>query len=262
MELGKGDTETTATEEAAPLRPRHAAMSEGSWHSQRLVAFDLETTGVNLDESRIVTASISIVGGGEANESYDWLINPGIEIPAEATEVHGISNAEAQEHGRPPAEAIPEIVAILNQGVSAKSPLVAFNARFDFSILDREVRRNRLESGLDASAAIIDPYVIDRQAERYRPGKRTLVDLCRHYGVDFDAADAHAADVDALQAARLAYRIGQCYPNLGKLSAEEMHQRQIGWAETQARGLKKYFEKKGNNSHVDIDWPIVPAKNA
>jgi len=44
-----------------------------SWHAGRLAAFDIETTGVNTESDRIVTAAVSVVGGGLGA----WVSNPG-----------------------------------------------------------------------------------------------------------------------------------------------------------------------------------------
>ena len=56
-----------------------------------LVFFDLETTGVNIGTDRIVEISILKVHPNGNKESYTWLVNPEIEIPAEAIAVHGIT---------------------------------------------------------------------------------------------------------------------------------------------------------------------------
>src|SRR4051794_3644780 len=60
-----------------------------SWQHGRLVAFDIETTGVRPTVDRIVTAAVAVVGGGLPSEHHDWLVDPGVEIPAGATAVHG-----------------------------------------------------------------------------------------------------------------------------------------------------------------------------
>jgi DNA polymerase-3 subunit epsilon len=66
-----------------------------SWHTKRLAAFDIETTGVNPESDRIVTAAVSLLGGGQPAEHLSWLVDPGIEIPAGASSVHGITTERA-----------------------------------------------------------------------------------------------------------------------------------------------------------------------
>ncbi|HEY1155573.1 MAG TPA: 3'-5' exonuclease, partial [Arthrobacter sp.] len=63
-----------------------------SWNTLPRAAFDLETTGRNSRAARIVTASITVVDHqGEVIEEHEWLADPGVEIPAEASDVHGIT---------------------------------------------------------------------------------------------------------------------------------------------------------------------------
>ena len=70
-----------------------------NWYEGRLAAYDIETTGTDTENDRIVTAAVSVVGGREPTESRTWLVDPGIEIPGEATAVHGITTEKAQSEG-------------------------------------------------------------------------------------------------------------------------------------------------------------------
>ena len=74
------------------------------WHEGPLAGFDTETTGTDPETARIVTAAV-IVHGPEPVDAR-WLVNPGIDIPAEATAVHGISTETAQAQGLDPADAL------------------------------------------------------------------------------------------------------------------------------------------------------------
>jgi len=60
--------------------------------SKPLVCLDLETTSADTNSARIIQFSaVKLFPGGE-KETIDLLINPGILIPKEATEIHGITN--------------------------------------------------------------------------------------------------------------------------------------------------------------------------
>ena len=59
-----------------------------------LVVFDLETTGVNVTHDRIVEICLLKVFPDFREEIRTYRVNPGIPIPAGATAVHGISNAD------------------------------------------------------------------------------------------------------------------------------------------------------------------------
>ncbi|MHB1468722.1 MAG: exonuclease domain-containing protein [Solirubrobacteraceae bacterium] len=233
------------------------------WHRGRLAAFDLETTGPTPEHDRIVTAAVSLVGAGLPAEHHAWLVDPGVEIPAEAIAVHGITNERVRAEGRESREAVGEIVALLAEQVQAGVPIVAFNARFDLTILDREARRNGLPplmerlGGLDRLLAI-DPYVLDKQFDRYRKGRRTLVAVCEHYSIPFD--EAHVANADALAAARVAFRLASRIAELRALDLATLHREQVSWAATQAALLQDYFEEQGRQERVEPAWPLVPAQ--
>ena len=61
-----------------------------------LCFFDLETTGVNITNDRIIEiAVIKLMPNGEIQKKSN-LVNPGIPIPPESTAIHGISNEDVQ----------------------------------------------------------------------------------------------------------------------------------------------------------------------
>ncbi|MGE4427120.1 MAG: exonuclease domain-containing protein [Solirubrobacteraceae bacterium] len=232
-----------------------------SWHQGRLAAFDIETTGIDVETDRVVTAAVSIVGGGLPTESFDWLVDPGVEIPEGATAIHGITTEHARTNGRPAPEAIEEIVTLLTAQVTTSVPIVAFNARFDLTCLDREARRHGIVPLVDRiggpdALLVVDPFVVDKQIDRYRRGKRTLGAVCEHYRVPL--TDAHAADADALAAARVAWRLGQQIPQLQQFELGALHREQIAWADEQARSLQEYFRREGRDERIEGAWPIVP----
>lgn len=235
-----------------------------SWHLGRLAAFDLETTGPDPTEARIVTAAVTVTGGDQLDEPHSWLVDPGVEIPAGAIAVHGISNEMAREQGMPAQDAIAQILEVLGSQVASGVPIVAFNARFDMTVLDREARRNGFETLADQfgeeSICVIDPYVLDKQFDRYRRGKRTLSDVCAHYGVGL--FDAHTADADAIAAAAIARRLAEKADDLQALNVIDLHRNQVGWAAEQARSLQDYFNRQGRSEQVEPAWPVIPLRQA
>jgi DNA polymerase-3 subunit epsilon len=234
--------------------------SSANWHHGRLAAFDIESTGVDPQSDRIVTATISVVGGGQPIDSVSWLADPGIPIPEGASRVHGISTEKAQAEGRPAAEVVREIVEKLAVSVAHGVPVVAFNARYDLTMLDREARRHGIVPLTDREGdlLVIDPLIIDKQLDKYRKGKRTLTAVCEVYQVKLSEDDAHAADADAIAAARVAWRLGEKYEELS-VGLKELHGSQILWAAEQAESLEQYFRSQGKNETIEREWPIVPA---
>ncbi|MFV0374878.1 exonuclease domain-containing protein [Microbacterium sp.] len=217
--------------------------------------FDLETTGIDVSEDRIVTAHVGVIGtGGAIHRAQDWLADPGIDIPEQATAVHGISTARAREAGRPAAEVVTEVVAALRGLFDQGIPVVAYNASYDFSLLAHEAERHGVTPLHDPSP-VIDPFVIDKAFDRYRRGKRTLDVVAEHYAVALDGA--HEAAADAVAAGRVAQAMVSRFPV--PETAAELHTRQIGWARAQAASLTEYFIKVGRISAdetVDGGWPI------
>ncbi|MET8475389.1 3'-5' exonuclease [Streptomyces sp. NPDC006422] len=235
-----------------------------SWHEGLLAGFDLETTGIDVDQDRIVTACVVQCGRGHDTTSSLWLADPGIDIPETATAMHGITTEHARTEGQPARQVVTEVVAALADAVLAGVPVVAMNAPFDLTILDREARRHGVTPLVDIVGNrlhVLDPRVIDKQVDRYRRGGRTLADLAAHYRVPLEGA--HTADADALAACRVVWRMSEAFPDMRACSLDELHALQVQWAREQAEGLAAYFRRTPGKEHqadgVTGTWPYVPA---
>ena len=230
------------------------------WHRELLIGFDLETTGTDPCEARIVTGAVIEVKDGQPLGRREWLADPGVEIPADAVAVHGISSERAAAEGRPAdqvADAIADVLAgYWNTGV----PVVAYNAAFDLTLLSAELRRHGLASlrerlGGREPAPVIDPWTIDREVERYRPGKRNLEAVCAEYGIA--VGQAHDASADALAAARLAWAIACRHGKIAELAPAELHRRQAEWYAAWAADFQEFLRGKGDaGAVVDGQWPM------
>ncbi len=214
--------------------------NEVSW-SRTLGVFDLETTGINVETARIVAAYVGLIdeNGGEI-EGTSWLVDPGIEIPVQASAIHGVTTARARESGRQSVEAVPEIVAAVKRQFDRGHPVVAFNAPYDFTILNREARRVGAQP-LEDPAPIVDPLVIDRALDRYRKGKRTLEAAAQYYGVNLN--DAHDPQADALAAGRVAQAIAKQHADALDVPPAELHRLQVGWSHDQAASFEDYMRR-------------------
>lgn len=201
------------------------------WWEGRLIGFDLETTHPDPEEARIVTAAVAACGGGLATEAFATLADPGVEIPEEATAVHGVSTEKARGEGAPLEDVVTAVIGSILQYARQGFPLVVFNARYDLTVADRECRRLGMVPLQDQLAAegvplfVVDPLVCDKWLDPFRPSyphrtktpeeweaegvvsSRKLEGMCRHYGAVLEGA--HDATFDAVAACRLAYRVGQ-----------------------------------------------------
>lgn len=232
-----------------------ALLDAGPRWLDTLAVFDLETTGIDVMTSRVVTANIAVIDAmGDVTRSTSWLADPGVEIPEQASAVHGISTAHAREHGRPVREVVAEISAMLRALFAEGIPLVIYNAPYDLTLLAFESRRHGVPILLDPYP-VIDPLVIDKALDRYRKGKRTLEVAAAHYGVEL--TDAHDAGADALAAGRVAQAIGRRFePELGG-SADALHRLQIGWAREQAESFQDYMRRtKDPGFTATGQWPL------
>lgn len=231
------------------------------WTAGRLVSFDTETTAPDPETARIVTASVVTIDGTTGKyDTREWLVNPGVDIPAEATAVHGITTEHAREHGQPAQAAVPDIFAALCAELVKHRPaaLVIYNAPYDLTLLDREMRRHTgMPAVYDPCPAIVDPLVLDRALDRYRRGKRTLTATSAHYGVPIAEDEAHGSTSDALCAARVAWVIGRRFPDeCGDLAALQEYQRVAHreWADH----FGDYLRSQGKTDDVERDWPVRP----
>lgn len=225
-----------------------------SW-STRIGVFDLETTGIDVARDRIVTAHVGVLDHhGAELSARTWFADPGVPIPAGATAIHGITSERARRDGAPAGQVVAGVVAALRSLLDQGVAVVAYNAAFDFSLLAHEARRHRIAPLQDPSP-VIDPLIIDKTYDRYRPGKRTLEIVAAHYGVDLTGA--HDASADAIAAGRVAQALAEHFPL--PPSAGELHTRQIGWARAQAASLTDYFVRIGRiepTERLDGRWPV------
>ena len=215
-----------------------------------MMSFDLETTSVNPRTARIVTSALVTIDGAQAN-AHEALANPGVEIPAEAAAVHGITTEYAREHGRPHDEVLRETVDMIKRGWDDGLTLIVFNAPYDLSVL------RQLTGDFTVTGPVFDPLVIDRAKDRYRKGKRNLGALCELYGVKLD--NAHDATADATAAARLAWKqVRSTYPELAQMNTDDLMEFQaVEYYKLQTE-LREFFESKGRDvSNFTTSWPMI-----
>jgi DNA polymerase-3 subunit epsilon len=218
-----------------------------------MLVFDTETTGVDVNADRIVTATVASIIPGKPVAAITWLINPLIPIPKTASDVHGITDSQAQAEGVFPAKAIAQIADSLGRAGGDGVPVVAFNASFDFTILDRECRRHNIPF---PTPFVIDPFVIDKVMDKWRKGSRTLTATCQHYKVALNGA--HDATEDALAAGRVAWRMAERWPRELQIPLSELHEKQVQWRFEWAVEFQEYLRtKKGEtDAVVNGEWPV------
>lgn len=146
--------------------------------------FDLETTGTNVAQDRIVEISILKVFPNGNKESHTWKVNPGVPIPKQASDIHGITDEMvASEPGF--KELAPKVMALLKD-----CDLGGFNSnRFDIPLLAEELLRAEVDLDLKKAMSV------DVQTIFHKMEKRTLGAAYKFY-CDKNLEDAHSAEAD------------------------------------------------------------------
>lgn len=151
-----------------------------------LVFFDLETTGVSIQNDRIIEMSLVKIMPDGQREVKTRRINPEMPIPPDATAIHGITDADVADS--PTFKSISKSLYIYLEGCD----FAGYNiAKFDLPLLAKEFSRSQLEFST-AGRKIIDPYIIFCQKE-----PRSLAAAYKFYcGKEME--NAHSAEADIL----------------------------------------------------------------
>lgn len=164
-----------------------------TWRTEPLAILDTETTGTDAARHRVVEVAIRIVSPGQQAFAKSWLLNPGCPV-GEASAIHGITDDML--NGAPTFH---DIAHELHMLVSACIP-VAYNARFDRSMLIAEYLRARIDppSFLFAPPSWLDVLVWAREHEPYAKGagRHKLTNVAARMGVGIGTAHRAAGDCE------------------------------------------------------------------
>lgn len=230
-----------------------------SWTDGALLGLDTETTGVDPRRDRVVTVAL-VERDASGTRARTWLVDPGVEIPEGASRIHGITTEHARTHGRRPAEALEEVAADLAKAFSTGVPVVAFNACYDLTLVETELRRHGLLTVAERVGAplrpVIDPLVLDREHDRFRKGKRTLGALCEVYDVTPDAGGLHSADVDVLATLDVLDALVERFPVIARTALDELHDAQVAGHRRWAENFNRWRADRGfTGPGASLDWP-------
>jgi DNA polymerase-3 subunit epsilon len=167
-----------------------------------LAFFDLETTGLNPRSDRIVELALLLVTPAGDVEERVRRFNPGVPIPAEASRVHGIRDADVADE-QPFAARAKALLELLEP-----CDLAGFNVRrFDLPMLLAELRRCGLDLDLKGRR------IVDVQAIFHREERRDLSAAARFY-LGREHPDAHSALADIQTSAAVLSAQLERYPHL------------------------------------------------
>jgi len=149
-----------------------------------IVFFDLETTGINIANDRIVEISILKIDTEGNEEVKTMRINPEIPIPKKTSEIHGIYDEDIAD--APTFKEVARQLATFMEGCD----LAGYNSnKFDIPLLAEEFIRAEVDFDM-TKRKFIDVQTIFHKME-----KRTLEAAYKFY-CDRNLDDAHSAEAD------------------------------------------------------------------
>ena len=187
-----------------------------------IVVFDLETTGLDVENDRVVDLSLVKLQPNGDREVRTRRLNPGLPIPAAATAVHGIADEDVKD-----CPSFSSIARSLH-GFFVGCDLSGFNIeKFDIPVLFHEFKRCGLVFP-EPGTHIVDTYRIYVQRE-----PRDLSAALRYF-TGRDLIGAHTAEADAMASADILIGQIQKYndlpDNIPGLHAAA-HPRDPSWAD-------------------------------
>ncbi len=152
-----------------------------------LVFFDLETTGVDVDEDRVIEIACVKILPDRTKQPYQTLVNPGRFLPPEVTELTGITDEDLV--AAPRFEEVADDLTLL----LADSDLAGYNAvKFDLPVLRNEFGRIGRPFPAPPDAVVLDAFEILRHHEQ-----RNLAWALDYY-LGREVPDAHRAMADVM----------------------------------------------------------------
>jgi DNA polymerase-3 subunit epsilon len=232
----------------------------GAWTAGEMLGFDFETTGIDRFNDVPVSYALVYALEGLIRVSWSGLIDPGRDIPEEATAVHGITSARARNEGMPLREAIALISDVMVSASRRSVPLVGMQLDYDLTMLETQGQRlfgrGIVERGW--CGPVLDAVVLDRHYDPARDGRRTLGALCDHYGVDI--GNAHDACADAVASIKVLVALASRCLELREGDPLSLHRAQIDW---HRQWVRLCAGRRLSEGTIALDpreyvWPVAP----
>lgn len=168
------------------------------------VVVDLETTGLHAGLDSIVEIAAVKVVNGEVVGEWDSMVNPGVFLPLETTQITGITTEMVQD-----SPSFEDIVDDYLNFTGGDSVFVAHNVDFDREFLNKQLEKMQ-------RAIMPNPYLCTfKLAKLVHPNlsKYSLGSLCTTFGVELP--QAHRALHDARATAQLLVKFLKVLQNGG-----------------------------------------------
>jgi DNA polymerase III epsilon subunit family exonuclease len=208
------------------------------WIDLPLAAIDVETTGLEPEEDRIIEIGIVHFESGEVQDVYGQLIDPDMPLPEEVSELTGITEDDLE--GKPTFDEIAGEVAdeLAGEGI------VAYNLDFDRSFVQAELERHG--QNWPDEAPTFDPLVFARQFFKDRRSK-TLEEIAGELGIPLE--DAHRATADAEVAGHVLYEFADRLPE----QLDDLMVLQAQWEQSQAQERASWRDEEAEPSESLVE---------
>ena len=171
------------------------------------LVFDFETTGLEPRRDRIIQVGLCHVQDGQVSDRAGWLVNPGVEVPREATAIHGITTNDIRARGIPPRDSLTRLLDTL---ASAPACMGHNIHRFDVLFLLAECQR----------FGLMPPSCADF-ADTAALFKGWKLNMPRKPG---ESPEAYARRVLGIRTPGLKYSVSACLQALGiQLNSSHLH---------------------------------------
>jgi DNA polymerase III epsilon subunit-like protein len=213
----------------------------GPWMAHNLVVFDVETTGLDSVNDRIVEVGLARFENGLLVKRWGSIVYPEMSIPDEASAIHGITNLDVA--------TAPLFIETISRilSISQNAQPVAYNASFDRSFWFNALKRlplTELESVplFNPEVRWLDPLVFVRHFDGLWGDGNKLTTATGRYSVNLESA--HRATDDAVAAGRLLYALAE-YRKIPPWTMTEILRRQQPLADKHEKEYQGWFNEKG-----------------
>ncbi len=177
----------------------------------RVLGFDLETTGFNPRQDRVVQFALVGSDSDGSQISLQSLVNPGCRIPVESSNVHGIFDEDVR-NAVVFGEHLDSIFEMIEGSVIVGHNVIAFDWRF------LEMECIRIGREVPSPLALVDTLELARTLGI--PGGHRLGVLCERFGISLERS--HSADADAGATLLLLWKFMVTFPEMFEGEARDV----------------------------------------
>jgi DNA polymerase III epsilon subunit family exonuclease len=203
------------------------------WREMSLIAVDVEATGLDTDEARIIEIGMVRFERGQVADRWGTLVDPGVPIPEKVVEITKITDEMVR--GKPTFRDLKwEVYGRLRDKV-----FVAYNAPYDLDVIGAELARCGLTMPI---VPVLDPLVWTR-ALMPTEMRHRLGAICKKLGIPLE--NAHRAEHDAEAAGKVLFRLADKVPmELGALLAAQAEWISVQDEEAEQRRAHRAAERE------------------